>query len=150
MNRKDWEHHNRVNDFLANRFVGKQSLYVGIDLRHIRIIEGQYIYMNKDIAGSVARRFRNKINQKYYGNAAKRFGKGLAMTFSFHTETHYHLHGVIEIPENGSELKLRSQIEYYCLNDPWIKSMPDISQTKSEKAVQRYNNRQGFDALLLF
>lgn len=150
MLRKDWKHHNAINDFLASRFKGKESLCVGVDLRHARIIDGQYVYMNRDIAGSVARRFRNKINQKYFGNASKRFGKGLAMTFSFHTETHYHLHCVIEVPENVSELKFRSQIECYCLNDPWIHSMPDISHTISEKAVQRYNNRQGFDALILF
>lgn len=150
MIRKDWEHHNAVNDFLAARFEGKQSLYVGIDLRHARIVDGQYVYMDRDVAGSVARRFRNKINQKYYGNAAKRYGKGLTMTFSFHTETHYHLHCVIEIPSNGSLLKFRSEIEFYCLNDPWINSMPNISKTVSEKAVQRYNNRQGFDALILF
>jgi hypothetical protein len=150
MNARDWKHQQNINEFLAGRFDGKRSVCIGIDLVPCRKIDGDLEWISDTIAEQVARRLRNKINQRYFGNAARRHGKGLILTASLHKEPHYHLHVVLELPENESFLKFKSEVEGICLKDSWTKPFPNISETRSVIAAQIYNNRNGFDSLILF
>lgn len=150
MNITDYKHQKRMNYWLAQRFEGKKSVSVVIDLLPCRINCGQQEWLTRDIIDQTARRIRNKINHAYFGKSARRFGKGLKMTFNLHETPQSHFHCIIEIPENECFLKFKSRIETICLNDGWIKPISYIAETKDNYTAQYYNNRFGSDTLILF
>ena len=150
MIQRDFKNEKRWNNWLAQRFDGKETVYVVIDLLPCRIDSGEKQWLSQDIIEQTARRFRNKINQHYFGHAARRFGKELKMNIHLHQEPHKHYHIVIEKPEAEILLKFHSVIEDICLKDGWIKPMPYFGLTKSESADQAYNSRHGADPLILF
>ena len=145
-----WEHQKHMNDWLAQRFDDKRSVFVVIDLLPCRVKERQQEWLTRDIIDQTSRRFRNKINKIYFGKSARRFGKGLEMTIHLHETPHRHFHCVIEVPENEWILRFKSNIDYICLNDGWMKPAKYIANTQSNIATQIYNNRFGSDSILLF
>lgn len=150
MERRDWEHKKHFDEWLASRFTGKNTVYVGIDLLPVRTRDGVHEWLTEDIVKQTAYRLRNKLNHEYFGKAARRYGKSLEITISHHTTPHPHLHAVIERPEGESFLKFKSKISHICLNDGWMKPMVDISETESVIAAQVYNNRFRVDSVVVF
>ena len=150
MTQRDYKNEKLWNEWLAQRFDGKETVSIVSDLLPWRINSGEQEWLSQDIIEQTARRFRNKLNQHYFGHAARRFGKGLDMTIHLHREPHKHLHIVIEKPEAEMLLKFRSVIEDICLKDGWMKPCQYFGLTKSESAAQAYNGRYGVDTLVLF
>ena len=147
---RDFRNERYWNEWLAQRFGDKETLYVVVDLLPCRVRDGSQEWLSRDIIEQTARRFRNKLNQHYFGHAARRFGKSLEMTVHLHTEPQKHFHIVVEKPEGESILKFRSVIEDICLKDGWLKPFPYFKTTESQSAAQAYNGRHGDEALILF
>lgn len=150
MIKTDFRYQKAFNNWQASRFEGKKSIYVDIDLVPCRTKESVQEWLSKDIIDQTARRLRNKINQDVYGNAARRFGKGLTMVVHLHEAPHKHLHCVIELPEHIMLLKFKSIIDNVCFEDSWLKQPRYLSETKDHIAAQHYNGRFGPDTVILF
>jgi hypothetical protein len=148
--KRDFKNEKHWNEWLAQRFDGKETVSVVVDLLPCRNHQGEQQWLTQDIIDQTARRFRNKLNQHYFCHAARRFGKGLDITIHRHDEPHRHFHIVIEKPEAEIIIKFRSVIETICLEDGWLKPCPYFGMTKSESAAQAYNSRHGADTLILF
>ncbi len=147
---RDYKNDRYWNEWLAKRFGNKETICVVVDLLPCRLHQGSQEWLSQDIIEQTARRLRNKLNQYYFGNAARRFGKSLVMTVHLHSDPHKHFHIVVEKPINETQLKFRSIIGGICLNDGWLKPFPYFGKTERVHAAQAYNGRYGNETLILF
>ena len=147
---RDYKNDRYWNEWLAKRFGNKETICVVVDLLPCRLHQGSQEWLSQDIIEQTARRFRNKLNHYYFGNAARRFGKSLEMTVHLHSDPHKHFHVVVEKPINETQLKFQSIIGEICLNDGWLKPCPYFGKTERVHAAQAYNGRYGNETLILF
>lgn len=150
MTQRDFRLDKQWNEWLAHRFDGKISVYVVVDLLPYRNRSGEQQWLSQDIIEQTARRFRNKLNQYYFGHAARRFGKELEMTIHLHQEPQKHFHIIVEKAENEPIIKFQSVIENICLKDGWLKPFPYFGGTVRAQAAQAYNGRHGSESLIIF
>ena len=147
---RDYKNDRRWNDWLAKRFENKETISLVVDLLPCRVHEGSQEWLRQDIIEQTARRFRNKLNDHYFGHAARRYGKSLEMTIHLHTDPHKHFHIVSEKPNDELLIKFRSVVENICLKDGWLKPFPYFDETERVRAAQAYNGKNGNETLVLF
>lgn len=150
MTLRDFTNEKHWNDWLASRFDNEHSMYIVVDLLSCRNHDGSKQWLSEDIICQTARRFRNKVNQFYYGKASRRFGKGLDIAIHYHHEPHNHFHIIVAKPEGVTVGEFKSAIDRICLDDAWLKPLPYFETAEDHRAAVSYNGRYGNDSLVLF
>lgn len=138
-------------DWTRQRHGDKPTLNVELSFaRHI-VCDGRMVLIDADEVARVARLFKNKINQKCFGNAYRRGRKKeLVIHLEHETDTHHHLHGTVEIPDHMTEFQITQFISDFRAKNIWLRNYY-CEGVKTLEGSRRYNTkRRGADSVVSF
>ena len=152
------ERHTLKNEYArwnAERFNGKKSAYIRFDLYRAKLSYSDngflcYQSISDNVIRKIARRFRVELNQRCFGNAAKKYGKQLIIVTTVHELPQLHLHIQAEILDRDSFIRIKSFIDGFALKNSWIKNFPYVSENRSDIGSQIYNSRFGSETIIDF